>query len=181
MSAIALAGLLAACSSSPPDVTRVPVSASPTGADKSLRGQIFDEVNQYRTSKGKSSLQRHSGLDAIAQKHCDYLAGNIQSHGLTNRSINHNGFEGRALAARQAYRISTIGENVVTSMDHSSKHLVDLWSRSKSHEHNMRSDWTYTGIGTAVTSQGLVISTQIFGSAETTSHTELSNRFSRVW
>ena len=180
LTAIGLASLLTACSSSP-EITRVQVSSSSGRSDGSLADRIHRDVNAYRSSKGKASIERHSGLDAIAQKHCDYLVSKIGNGGLTSNSINHHGFEGRALVARHAYRISTIGENVVASTNNSSKHLVDLWANSKSHNHNMRSKWTYTGVGTATTASGLVVSTQVFGTAEDSVHSEIENRFNRVW
>ena len=180
LTAIGLASLLTACSSSP-EIARVQVSSSSGRSDGSLADRIHRDVNAYRSSKGKASIERHSGLDAIAQKHCDYLVSKIGNGGLTSNSINHNGFEGRARAARHEYRISTLGENVVTSTNHSSKHLVELWANSKYHERNMRSKWTYTGIGTATTPSGLVVSTQVFGTAEDSERSESGNRFNHVW
>jgi len=179
LTAIGLAAVLASCSSSIPETTRIQVSAS--GSNDSLSDHIYRDVNAYRNSKGKSHVKRHSGLDAIAQKHSDYLARNIGNGRLTKHSINHDGFEGRALSVRQTYRISSIGENVVTSTDHSSKKLVRLLAASRDHDHTMRNAWTYVGVGTSYTPSGLVISTQIFGTGESSSHLELSNRFNRVW
>lgn len=179
LSAIGLAAVLASCSSSVPETTRIQVSAG--GNDSSLADRLHRSVNAYRASKGKSGVKRHSGLDAIAQKHCDYLAKNIASDGLSGKLLNHNGFEGRALAARHAYKIGTVGENIVTSTDHSPATLVKLLAASESHDHTMRSDWTYVGVGTSYTPEGLVISTQIYGSDESSSHMEMSNRFNRVW
>ena len=40
--------------------------------------------------------------------------------------------------------------------------LVKLWSESKDHEFNMRQEWTQTGVGAVVDSDGTVYSTQIF-------------------
>lgn len=177
LSAIVLAGLLASCSSPSPDLTRVPVSLT-RGSDSSLNGKIFDGVNIYRAAKGKSILKRHAGLDAIAQKHCEYLAKNCGSSGM---NIGHIGFEGRALVARQAYDITSIGENVASSTTKSADRLVDLWKSSKTHDHNMCSDWTYAGIGTAFTSDGMVISTQVFGGSENHGYLESKNRYTRAW
>jgi hypothetical protein len=68
--------------------------------------------------------------------------------------VSHIGFVGRALSAKQSYNIMSLGKNIVASSDRSAKHLVKLWAGSKSYDHNMRSDWAYTGI-----------STQLFGNS----------------
>jgi len=179
ISLLGLIAVFASCAPTVSETSRVPVSVKKSN-DVSLVDRIYRDLNSYRAASGKSHLRTHSGLDAIAQKHCDYLANNIGSGGLTMKSINHKGFEGRSLAARQAYRISTIGENIVTSTDHSSKNLLRLLINSKDHNYTMLSDWTYVGVGTAYTPSGLVISTQIFGTSESFSHLEMSNRFNRV-
>lgn len=178
--AIGLAGLLAACSPTI-ETTRIQVSTSSGRGDGSLSDRIKRDIDSYRSSKGRAALERHRGLDAIAQKHCEYLASRIGNGGLTTNSANHNGFEGRTLVARRIYRMSMLGENVVISGNHSSGHLVDLLSKSKSHDQNMRERWTYIGIGVAKTASGLVVSTQEFGSQEASMHTASASRFNNRW
>ncbi len=178
--AVALAGALASCSSSSPTVSRMPVSSS-FGSDATLSGKVFNEVNSYRVSKGKAALQRHPGLDRLAQQHCDYLVKTGGNYGIYGKSVSHIGFSGRALSARQSYKITSLGENVVSSTSRSPKHLVNLWAGSKTHEHNMSTDWACTGVATAVTPDGKVISTQIFGTAPSSSHLSLKKRFNRDW
>jgi uncharacterized protein YkwD len=174
--ALALVSAVVSCSSSAPTITRVPVSASSVRSSD-LSGDVFKEVNSYRALHGKSALERHAGLDRLAQQHCDYLAKNCGGSGV---NINHLGFEGRANTARGSYNIQSIGENVVSSSSYSARHLVDLWISSKGHERNMRSSWKYTGIATAKTPDGMVISTQIFGIEESNSDL-LSDSFARPW
>lgn len=152
------------------ETTRIQVSLSSAGSDGSLADQIGRDINSYRGSKGKGALERHRGLNAIAQKHCEYLASRIGDGGLTADSANHVGFEGRVLIARRINRMSTIGENVVISSNHSSKHLVNLLSRSESHERNMCDHWTYIGIGIATTPSGFIVSTQEFGNLDAPMH-----------
>jgi uncharacterized protein YkwD len=177
--AAALAGVLASCSSSSATDSGMPVYSSVKN-DSSLSAKVFTEVNSYRATKGKAALQRHAGLDRLAQKHCDYLVKTAGSYELYGKNVSHIGFEGRALVARQAYNIKNLGENVVSSKSHSAKHLVEAWSRSKSHELNMRSDWYCTGVATAVAPDGSVISTQLFGSAPSLSQMDPNlQRFNR--
>lgn len=158
----------------------MPVSSA-LGNDQSLAGKVFAEVNSYRAARGKSVLQRHPGLDRLAQEHCNYLVKTAGSYGLYGKDISHIGFEGRALAARQAYNITNLSENVASSKSHSAKHLVNLWANSKGHSFNMSTDWACTGVATAITADGKVISTQLFGTAPSTSHLTMRKRFNREW
>lgn len=178
--AVAFSSFSASCSPPPSSLSRVAVS-SPYGSQTALSDQMFFEVNSYRASKGKPALRRHPGLDRLAQLHCDYLVKTGGGYGIHGKTLSHIGFDGRALIAKQKYQITSLGENVVASTDNSPKHLVKLWAGSKGHEHNMVSDWACTGIATAVTSDGQVISTQLFGNAPSTSHRTMADRFSRQW
>jgi uncharacterized protein YkwD len=164
----ALCGAVFSCSSPQATVSPVPVSTS-FSSGSSLSDQVFAEVNSYRASKGKATLRRHAGLDRLAQQHCDYLAKNGEKFSLYGKYVSHFGFEGRSMTAQQVYKIETIGENVVASSNHSPKHLVKLWAGSRTHEQNMRSDWSCTGVATAVNTEGMLVSTQIFGSAPNSS------------
>lgn len=143
-----------------------------------MAGQLFQEVNSYRASKGKSALVRHPGLDSLAQKHCEYLSRTSGGNGL---KINHNGFEGRVMSARRSLQISSIGENVVSSTTHSANHLLNLWISSKHHEKNMRGSWKFTGIGTIETADGKLISTQIFGVEKSNSPDADLDPLNRFW
>lgn len=176
MFAVALAGVLASCSAPPSTINRIPVSSS-LGREATLSDRVFAEVNSYRASKGKVALQRHAGLDRLAQQHCDYLVKNGGNYSLHGKHVSHVGFEGRALTARHSHKIMSFGENVVASTNHSPKHLINLWAGSNGHEQNMRNDWSCTGVATAVNAQGMVISTQVFGSAPSTSHRGMAERF----
>jgi uncharacterized protein YkwD len=178
--AAALFGALASCSSPTPTVSRVQVSSS-RGKDAALSDRVFSEVNSYRASGGKGALQRHAGLDRLARQHCDYLVKTRGSYGLYGANVSHIGLDGRALYASKCYKINSLGENVVSSTNHSAKHLVNLWAGSKGHEHNMRSDWSCTGIATATTPDGRVISTQLFGVAPSQSHRGMEDHFSNHW
>lgn len=178
--ATALMVAFSSCAQPPPAVSRVQVSSA-LGGDSSLSGQVFDEVNSYRAAKGKAALQRHHGLDRLAQQHCDYLVKTAGSYGIYGKDVSHIGFEGRSLAARQSYNITNLSENVVSSTNHSAKHLVNVWAGTKGHSYNMSTDWACTGVATAYTADGRVISTQIFGTSPSTSHLTLKKRFNREW
>jgi uncharacterized protein YkwD len=171
---VTCAAALASCAS-PPESTRMPVSAS-FQPQNSTSSQLFQEVNAYRRSKGADDLQRHHGLDRLAQEHCEYLRKHRGSFSLSGRNVSHIGFEGRALVARSHYQMENVSENVAAA-NHpgasATTTLIGLWKGSKDHHKNMCDDWTHTGIGVVKDSDGMVFATQLFS---TVSYSQLSTR-----
>lgn len=168
------AGAIVACASKP-EFSKVAVSA-PTRPDASLSAQVFQEVNAYRHSQGAKELQRHAGLDRLAQQHCEYLRQHRGTFLLSGKNVSHFGFEGRALFARTRYHMTAISENVAASSQagtHPAPVLVRLWAGSKDHRKNMLGDWTDTGIGAVVDSDGTVFATELFA---TVSYSQLAPR-----
>lgn len=167
---------LASCSHQPPPETqKIPVSAT-LRPDRSVSGRVFDEVNAYRSSQGARPLQRHAGLDRLAQQHCEYLRKHRGTFELSGRNVSHFGFEGRCLAARQMYQMENISENVAAANHPGgapAKVLVGLWKGSKDHHKNMLDDWTHSGIGVVIDSDGTVFSTQLFS---TVSYSQMMTR-----
>ena len=115
--AIACAGALASCAGPSPKTSRIQVS-TPSKPDSSLTGQLLQEVNTYRRNHGAPDLQRHAGLDSLAQKHCEFLRDNRGKFGIHGSgNVSHMGFEGRALLARQRYNMLSCAENVASISD----------------------------------------------------------------
>jgi len=172
--AVACAGALASCAT-PPKTTRMPVSAT-LRPDSSLTGQVLQEVNSYRRDHGAADLERHAGLDRLAQEHSQYLMAHRGTFSLSGKNVSHIGFEGRTLIARERFQMESVSENVAAA-SHLGKNpapeLVRLWSESKDHEYNMRSSWTHTGIGLVVDSDGMVFCTQLFA---TVNYSQLASR-----
>ncbi len=176
------AAALSSCANQP-ESTRMPVSATinpqapaSSQADKSLRGQLFDEVNSYRRSQGRQDVQRHAGLDRLAQEHCEYLRSNCGSFSLYGKNVSHYGFEGRAMAARENFQMSAISENVAAANypgRQAAPVILELWRASKDHHKNMTAKWTHSGIGVVVDSDGMVFATQLFS---TVSYSHLAMR-----
>lgn len=174
--AVACVGALASCATKPETkTTRMPVSAS-LRPDSSRTGQVLQEVNSYRRSHGGMDLERHAGLDRLAQEHCEYLMQHRGTFSLIGKNVSHIGFEGRTLVARERYQMQSVSENVAAA-NHLGKNpaptLIRLWSESKGHEYNMRGEWTHTGIGMVTDSDGMVFCTQLFS---TVNHSQLAMR-----
>jgi uncharacterized protein YkwD len=179
--AVLLAALaLASCAPPVPETRRIEVSST-LRPDSSLPGQVLQEVNAYRATKGVGSLQRHSGLDRLAHEHCEYLRKHRGTFQLSGKNVSHFGFESRALAARELYNMQNVSENVAAATHpgkNSASVLVSLWKGSKDHHKNMIDDWTHTGIGVVVDSDGTVFSTQLF-STVSMNQMSVRERFNR--
>jgi len=157
------AAALASCAG-PPESTRLPVAAN-LSPDTSLNGRVFDEVNSYRRSRGLNPLQRHAGLDRLAQRHSEYLRQHRGTFSLHGRNVSHHGFDGRALLARQNFQMMNVSENVASAYSPGTgtpAALVSLWRGSRDHHKNMTDKWTHSGIGVVVDSDGTVFATQLF-------------------
>lgn len=175
--AVACAAVLASCAK-PPETARLPVSAS-LRPDASITGRLYQEVNAYRASRGRQPLQRHAGLDRLAQAHCEYLRQHRGTFTLQGRNVSHFGFEGRVLMARQRYQMDSCSENVAASSKvpgSTTQRLVALWKDSKDHHKNMLDDWTHTGVGIVVDSDGMIFATQLF-STQSSSQMSMRERF----
>ena len=139
--------------------------------DKSVSGGILQGVNEYRRSNGLSTLQRHSGLDRLAQQHAEYMMKNRGSFSLHGKNVSHYGFDGRVAAARHHHNMETISENVIAGTQINgdvASVLVRGWSSSGGHRKNMTDDWSATGIGVAIDKDGGVFATQLFGTPNLT-------------
>lgn len=176
-------GALASCANppEPSQTTRMAVSAS-LRPDSSLSGRIHQEVNAYRRSRGARELQRHAGLDRLAQQHCEYLRRNRGTFSLHGKNVSHFGFEGRAFVARERLNMASVSENVAAAnhpgaTDRAAT-LIGLWKGSKDHHKNMIDDWTQTGIGVVVDSDGMVFATQLFATVNS-SQMSMRDRFNQ--
>jgi uncharacterized protein YkwD len=163
-----------------PDPTHIPVSASLKPESQtsrrsggSMSDQVFDKVNSYRRSQGLGDLQRHAGLDRLAQSHSEYLLANRGKFSIYGKNISHFGFEGRAASARQTLGMLSVSENVAAANypgQSAPAVLLELWRTSKDHQYNMTQKWTHSGMGVTVDKDGMVFATQIFA---TKNHSQL--------
>ncbi|GAA5481911.1 CAP domain-containing protein [Haloferula sargassicola] len=171
--------LLASCASDL-DTTRVPVSASHahSAENSSLKNQLHQSINRYRASIGKDALQPNSGLDRLAQEHCEFMAKNRGKFSLGSENISHYGFNGRVLAAQRIYNMESIAENVAGGKVTGDipGQLTRAWVASKKHSYNLQQDWDCAGLGVVVTDDGMVYATQIFATRNISAMT-LPDRF----
>jgi uncharacterized protein YkwD len=120
-----------------------------------MNTDIFNYVNAYRREKGLKPLQLLPVAATEAQRHSLNMA--------TRRvPFGHAGFDHRAtVIANQLNGSSSTGENVaygkMTAFE-----VLTTWLKSAGHRENIEGPFTYTGIGVAKDSRGIVYYTQIF-------------------
>jgi len=165
MASCCAAVISVSCSSPPPlapGISKIAMSGLPQ-SDQSTSTGIYRDVNAYRSRFGKPAIQRHEGLDRLARSHSEYLrALRAKTRILT---VDHTGFRQRAGYAQTKYGLGTVHENVAASPRGTS--ILKVWAGSAKHEPAMRGNWTYTGVGVAVDSDGMVFATQLFSTPGT--------------
>lgn len=170
--------LFASCASDF-DTTTVPMSQSSPSGTSSQVDQLHASINQYRRSIGKAPLRRHSGLDRLAQQHCEFMAKNRGKFTLGSQNISHYGFEERALYAQRAFSMQNVAENVAGGKisGNVSATLVKSWVDSSKHIFNIKGNWDFTGVGIYKAPDGMVYATQFFAT-QNRSHMALQDRMS---
>jgi uncharacterized protein YkwD len=116
---------------------------------------IFDQINQYRASKGLSPFTRNSKIDSQAKIHSQNMASGKTGFG-------HSGFSDRIKATGISYRGAA--ENVAYNQGYkdSATQAVQGWLKSPGHRGNIEGKFNQTGIGVATNSKGAIYFTQIF-------------------
>jgi uncharacterized protein YkwD len=140
-------------------------SAGGSARERQLAGELFEEVNGYRRSRGRAGLERHGGLDRLAQAHSEYMRSHRGTFSLSGKNISHIGFESRVMAAKQYYEMENVSENLIAGNRPgglSARQMVEEWKTSAGHHRNMWDRWEYTGVGVVVDSDGHVFATQIY-------------------
>lgn len=171
---------LTSCADNTPQTNKLHASGPPS-PDNPVATRLYQEVNAYRVSKGVKELQRHGGLDRLAQDHCEYMRQHRGSFGLYGSNISHMGSDGRFAIAKERYHMWNLSENVAAAFHAGQTPVPSLMSLYKSSTQDnkiMLDKWTHTGVGVVVDSDGTVFATQIFAEEM---YSQLSNhdRFSR--
>ena len=126
-------------------------------ASNTLEANILEHINNYRTSKGLSSLKVIPAMSEQATKHsADMAAKKVP--------FSHDGFEERVKSiSKQIGALKSSAENVAYGKL-SAKEVVDVWLKSPGHRKNIEGKYTLTGIGIAEAKNGTIFFTQLFAS-----------------
>lgn len=122
-----------------------------------FENKAFELVNDYRASKGLSPLTWNSEIASVCRGHSTNMA---------NGSVpfSHEGFDERGTTLQATVGWSGIAENVAFNNGYSDPATVAVngWINSSGHEANMSGNFTKTGMGVAISSDGSYYFTQIF-------------------
>ena len=122
----------------------------------SLEGQVFEEVNRFRSSKGLKALTKHSGLSLIAKKHSSEMA--------SQDKLDHSGYLKRATQAKSQFKLLSVSENIMAFGESSptAKKLVQKWIDSPPHRKNMLKNFDVGGLS-LVEKGNVIYGTFFFG------------------
>lgn len=135
--------------SSPPSYSGRSISTVNMNAD------IINLVNQIRQTKHLPPLKVLQSASFQAARHSEDMAAKRVPFG-------HDGFRDRAIAiANDLNGSSATGENVATGRM-TAKEVVAAWLKSPAHRANIQGDFTFTGVGVARDSRGVLYYTELF-------------------
>lgn len=118
---------------------------------------IFNQINDYRASKGLKPMVWNNEVAKQAREHSLNMAKKIVPFG-------HQGIEKRAKALSDSVRSTGTGENVGWVMSRNNPHgkVIEAWIKSQKHRDNIEGNFSMTGIGISVSSSGEYYFTQDF-------------------
>ena len=128
---------------------------SPLNSVDAIEKAVYDQVNQYRASKGLPPLTVLAAISEQARIHSQNMAsGQVP--------FSHQGFQQRVTALAIPY--SSAAENVAYNQGYSDAATVAVqgWIKSSGHRQNMEGNFDLTGIGVAINAQGQYYVTQLF-------------------
>jgi uncharacterized protein YkwD len=136
----------------------VPMPQTKGEKHMALERQVFALINEYRQDQDLPALTWNDAIADAARGHSrDMAEGRVD--------FGHEGFSDRVGHLRDEMgRVAGAGENVLYTDDPRdlARSAVTEWLHSPPHLHNIRGNFTYSGIGVWESSDGAVYFTQIF-------------------
>ena len=116
--------------------------------------EIMSLVNEYRQSKGLSTLSKLDIISNVAEGHTSYM--------VETGSVNHNNFNERAQNLMDNAGAKSVGENVAYGYN-TAQGVVNGWLNSDTHRKIIEStSYTHFGISTESDAEGRNYFTQMF-------------------
>jgi uncharacterized protein YkwD len=136
----------------------VPVPQTRGEKQMALERQVFALINEYRQDHGLPALTWNDAIADTARGHSrDMAEGRVD--------FGHDGFSDRIGHLRDALGgVAGAGENVLLTDDPRdlARSAVTQWLQSPPHLHNIRGNFSYSGIGVWESGDGTIYFTQIF-------------------
>ncbi|MEO9512280.1 MAG: CAP domain-containing protein [Flavobacteriaceae bacterium] len=122
-----------------------------------MEKDLFDLVNDHRTSIGFSKLQSSSTSYKYAQEHNNYM--------ISKNKLSHDNFESRASGIASEINAVDVSENVARFYS-TAELTLDGWLKSNSHKEAIEGDYTHATLSVQLDKEGLPYFTQIFMKVE---------------
>jgi uncharacterized protein YkwD len=136
----------------------VPVPQTRGEKQMALERQVFALINEYRQDHALPALAWNDAIADTARGHSrDMAEGRVD--------FGHDGFRDRVGHLRDALGgVAGAGENVLLTDDPRdlARSAVTQWLHSPPHLHNIRGNFSYSGIGVWASADGTIYFTQIF-------------------
>ncbi len=134
-----------------------PVSIAASNDLQALEQSVYQQINQYRRSRGLPVLVWDERISQQARQHSQSMANGSVPFG-------HNGLEERLRAIASQVSYNNAAENVAFNQGFANpdNQAVQGWITSLGHRRNLEGQFNLTGIGVAQNSQGQYYFTQIF-------------------
>ncbi len=147
--------LLIALTSSCVDYISIEQESPSISENIDLEIKVFEEINEYRTSKELPILINSDIIAKVARMHSDNMAtGEIE--------FGHIDSEERFdCICKEIENVKGIAENVAYGYS-TAESVSQGWVNSSGHKKNIEGDYTHTGIGIATSKDGTIYYTQIF-------------------
>ena len=129
-----------------------PVSNTKNNLSNSIEREVYNLINQHRSSLGLSELEWNEAIAEQCRSHSIEMA---NAH-----TINHDGFNERINKIGETIPWSWAGENV--AYNYSAQGAVTAWLNSPGHKSNIESNSNLTGVGVAFDEDSVMYFTQIF-------------------
>lgn len=119
----------------------------------SITDEILKLVNEHRTSIDKSTMERSSLADELAEDHTRYM--------IEISDLNHDNLNDRGQQLVREVGARSWAENVAVGQQ-SAKQVMDSWLNSLGHKRNIEGDYTHIGIAAIKNDNGSYYYTQLF-------------------
>lgn len=94
-------------------------------------------INNYRNSKGLSTLNRINFISVKSEEHANYM--------IQNNVVNHNDFVARSNSIIKVLGAKIVSENIAYNYPQP-KSAFNAWLLSPTHKENIEGDYNYFGI-----------------------------------
>lgn len=141
----------------PPTVTPTQPPLKPELSIPVLEQAVFEQVNQYRVTKGLPPLQLDPRLSALAREHSEEMAQYQVPFG-------HIDFQARARRINRVIPSRRVSETVAYIFSHqeTAKRVVDGWIKSAQHRPILEGEYSFTGVGVAMGQRQAFYFTQFY-------------------